>query len=202
LPAHQLPPEALPSLCQFSVEQYLLMAKAGVFAKEQPVELISGWVVQKMVRYPPHDGTLGWLNRWFGRQLPEDWLVRCQMALVLARSVPEPDLAITRGPAETYFQRHPQPRDTALTIEVSEDSLLYDRTVKAALYAEARLAEYWVVNVVDLQVEVYTQPKAGKAPGYRHRQDYGCGKLVPVILDGKEIGRIKIAEMFAPLASR
>lgn len=198
----QVPTNTFPSLYQFSVEQYLLMGKAGVFDREKRVELIHGWVVQKMVRYPPHDGTLGWLDRWFTRHLPQDWLVRCQMALLLPDSVPEPDLAIVRGPAETYYQRHPQPRDAALAVEVAEASLAFDREEKGPLYAEARLREYWVVNIVELQIEVYTQPKAGKASGYRHREDYRRGKSVPVVLDGQEIARIKVAELFAPLTLR
>jgi Uma2 family endonuclease len=202
LPVRQAPPETLPELYRFSVLQYLAMVEAGVFATENRVELIEGWVVKKMSRRPTHDSTLSRANRRLARLLPEIWVLRCQMALVLARSVPEPDLAIVDGPEETYDLRHPSAADAALAIEVAESSLHYDRQEKGPLYAEARIAEYWIINVVDLQVEVYTQPRAGKAPEYRKRQDYSRRTSVPVILGGKEIGRLDVAALFTSRSAR
>lgn len=201
LPARQALPESLPALYQFSVPQYLTMVEAGVFATSSRVELIEGWVVQKMTRYPPHDGTLSILNHRLDRLLSDAWVLRCQMALVLARSVPEPDLCLVRGPEEAYLRRHPRAADAALVIEVAEASLHYDRHEKGPLYAGGRVPEYWVVNVVDLQVEVYTQPRAGKAPGYRRRTDYATGEL-PLSLEGEEVGPLNVTELFAGLSGR
>jgi Uma2 family endonuclease len=202
LPVRHAPPETLPELYRFSVPQYLAMVEAGVFATENRVELIEGWVVKKMSRRPTHDSTLSRSNRRLAGLLPEAWVLRCQMALVLARSVPEPDLAIVQGPEETYDLRHPNADDAELVIEVAESSLAYDRGEKGPLYAEARIAEYWIVNVVDLQVEVYTQPRAGKAPEYRKRQDYSRKASVPLTLGEKEIGKLGVAALFASRSAR
>lgn len=35
---------------------------------------------------------------------------------------------------------------------------MYDRTRKARAYAAARIPEYWIVNLVDRQVEILTDP--------------------------------------------
>lgn len=43
-------------------------------------------------------------------------------------------------------------------MEVALTSLRYDRVRKARLYAAAGIPEYWIVNLVDRQLEVFRQP--------------------------------------------
>ncbi len=124
---------------------------------------------------------------------------RLQLGLMLARSVPEPELAVVRGPARKYRRQHPRGADTVLIIEVADDSLDDDRRQKGPIYAAARIPEYWIVNVVDFQVEVYTQPRAGKSPRYRQRKDYSGKASVPLILDGKEIAKLSVTDLLAGL---
>jgi hypothetical protein len=78
---------------------------------------------------------------------------------------------------------------------VSDSSLPEDQTTKLEMYAAAKVAVYWVVNLVDRRVEVYTQPKGGKNPAYRQRTDYGPDDEVPVVVGGKELGRIAVKEL-------
>jgi Uma2 family endonuclease len=188
-----------PAPYRFSVAQYLKLAGQEFFGSESKVELINGLVVEKMTRYAPHDGTLALLYAWFVRHLPRAWVPRCQLGLVLALSVPEPAIAVVRGPEETYQRRQPRAADAGLLVEVAESSLEYDRQVKGPLYAEARIAEYWIVNVLDLQVEVYTQPRGGKSPGYRQRTDYARRAAVPLVLDGQASGKLALTGLFAGL---
>jgi Uma2 family endonuclease len=35
--------------------------------------------------------------------------------------------------------------------EVSNSTLVFDRTTKLSLYAEANISNYWIVNLIDLQ---------------------------------------------------
>lgn len=197
LPARAIRPTE--ELYRFSVPQYMKLIGEGFFGHDTRTELINGLVIHKMTRYAPHDGTLDFLNRWFIRQLTDDWASRCQLGFVLSHSVPEPDLAIVRGPAKKYRRQHPRGADTFLVIEVAEDSLDGDRREKGPMYAAARIPEYWIVNVVDFQVEVYTQPRAGKTPGYRQRKDYSGKASVPLVLDGKEIAQLPVADIFDDL---
>jgi Uma2 family endonuclease len=79
----------------------------------------------------------------------------------------------------------------ALAVEVAESSLARDRTIKARIYAAARVPVYWIINLVDNQVEVYTDPTGpGSTPVYRQRQDYRRDDLVPLVVDGHEVGHI------------
>jgi Uma2 family endonuclease len=194
-------PEAMPALFRFSVEQYLAMAGLAAFQPEVRTELIEGLVVEQMDRSPRHDAILcGVLHRLAALRLTR-WLGRCRSALILGRSVAEPDIAIVRGPDRAYIRRHPGSADAALIVEVADSSLVYDREEKGPLYAQDGVREYWVVNVVDRQVEVYTQPTAGERPGYRGRRDYVAGEAVPFVLEGHEVARLDVTDFFAGLAA-
>ena len=78
---------------------------------------------------------------------------------------PEPDLVISRESGSEFEDRHPYPADILLLMEVSDSSLSYDRTRKGAVYAQAGIAEYWIWNLVDGQLEVYRDPHAPAAGG-------------------------------------
>ena len=60
-----------------------------------------------------------------------------------------------------YRNALPGPEDVALLIEVIDSSLRYDRRLKAPLYAEAGVQDYWIVDLEGEAVEVYRGPSAG-----------------------------------------
>lgn len=192
-PAPAAAPERPPYL--FSVAQYQRMVETGILGPDDHVELLEGRILEKMSRNPPHDGTVNDINYILLPLLPPEWRVRIQSALVLARSVPEPDIAIVRGPASVFRKRHPVAADVSLLIEVADSSRLFDRKQKGLWYAEARIPEFWLVNLVEGRLEVYTQPKGGKAPAYRQRRDYALSQAVPLVLDGKKIAEIPVAQL-------
>ena len=57
------------------------------------------------------------------------------------------------------------------------------------------IAVFWIINLVNSQVEVYSQPRAGKNPGYRQRKDYSLRESVPLILDGREIAKLAVRDL-------
>jgi hypothetical protein len=110
-------------------------------------------------------------------------------------SEPEPDIAVIRGPIPTVAHCHSKPSEVGMLAEVSETSLDHDRTVKLRSYACARIAVYWIINLPDRQVEVYTDPTGPAAqPAHRTRRDYGVNDVVPLVLDGQEFGRIPVRD--------
>jgi len=183
-------------LFRISVEDFHRMIDAGVFRRNERVELINGYLVQKMSRHPPHDGSLDALKERFEKALPPDWRCRVQSALTLAESEPEPDLAIARGDSRTYFTRHPNATDLGIVIEVSDSSLDFDQIDKLAMYALNDVPEYWIVNIPDRQIEVYTSPQpTAPEPHYSVRTDYRVGKSVPLVLDGRAVAAIPTADV-------
>jgi Uma2 family endonuclease len=176
---------------RFTVDEYHRMVRAGILAEDDPVELLEGWLVLKMPRNPPHDSALYRTAKRISERLPAEWLCRSQLALTADVSEPEPDVAVVRGPEERYDREHPRPRDTALVVEVADTTLLRDRTLKAALYARVGIPVYWIVNIADAWVEVYTDPTGpDPSPQYRQRRDYGRDEMLPLVLDGQEVGQL------------
>src|SRR3954465_5370056 len=102
------------SLAKFSVARYQRMIESGVLTSEDKVELLDGYVVLKMPRNPPHDGTIQVVRGALAALLPGGWDVRIQSAILLTESEPEPDLAVVRGDFRTYLSRHPGPGDVGL----------------------------------------------------------------------------------------
>ncbi len=185
-------------LYRFTVEQYARMVELGILTPDDRGELLEGWIVKKMTQYPPHAFTTDLVQDTLRPLLPEGWRVRDQKPIVTPDSLPEPDVAIVRGPLIRYLEQHPQPRDVAVVIEVADSTLQEDRERKGRLYARARLPVYWIVNLVDDRIEVYTRPRAGRAPAYRERRDYGRSDAIPLIIEGREIAQIPVQSLLPP----
>jgi hypothetical protein len=100
---------------------------------------------------------------------------------------------VVRGDTRQYLDRHPGAEDIALIIEVSDTTLQRDRTVKKRIYARAGISIYWIVNLVEEQVEMYSQPLVEvEQPDYSQRLDFGRSAVIPIIIEGIEIGAIAV----------
>jgi Uma2 family endonuclease len=185
------------TLRKFTLDEYHRMIESGVLMGGDPYELLEGNLVRKMSHGSRHDSSLQALFKRILRLISASWDARCQSAVTLPDgSEPEPDVAVIRGDENTYRHRHPSPTEIGLIVEVADSSLLVDRHDKGSIYARANLPVYWVVNVVDRVIEVYTQPAGtDEAAAYAKREDFAVGSFVPVILDGATIGTIAVADV-------
>ena len=103
------------------------------------------------------------LTRAFGNAF---W-VRAQATLSLGlHSAPDPDIAVVPGPRRVDVNC---PTEASLVVEVSDSTLWLDRTRKARLYAKAGIREYWVLDLVHRQLEVYRDPVDDPASRSRRR---------------------------------
>jgi hypothetical protein len=200
---HVVHPSGPPSLAvptepiwRLTVGQYHDMIRAGILGEDAPVELLEGWLVNKMMKNPPHCAATELARKALDEVLPEGLHARAQEPVTLTASEPEPDIAIVRGGLRDYPDRHPGAKDIVLVVEVADASLERDRTSKQRIYAEAGLLTYWIVNLLDQRVEVYSDPSgASERPGYRTREDYAPGDRVPLTIDGAELARIAVADL-------
>ena len=192
-PAYMIPPFPVR---RFTVDEYHRLIQAAILTEDDPVELLEGWITPKMPRNPPHDCCLDQTDEAIRKRLPGGWRVRVQSAITTPDSEPEPDLVVVPGPASRDRARHPGPGEVELVVEVADSSLSHDRNEKGRLYARARLPVYWIVNLVDSWVEVYTDPTGPAAvPSYRQHQDYGLNDSVPLVVAGQAVGPVPVAEM-------
>lgn len=144
---------------KLSVGDYERMIQAGILAETDRVELIRGEIIEKMPINPRHGSAVKRLNRWFSTNLGDQAVIGVQDPVRLPDSEPEPDLSILRWREDQYAARHPQPEDVLLLIEVADSSLEFDREIKLPLYAEAGIVEFWILNLIDQQLEVHCDPQ-------------------------------------------
>lgn len=143
---------------KFSVDQYHQLGESGVLSPDDRVELLEGWIVEKMNQKTAHGFVVGFLTQWLGDRLGSGWIARCQLPITLDRSEPEPDIAVVRGSHSDYRNRHPSGSDCRLVIEVADTSVPGDRA-KAKIYASTDIEEYWLVNLVENQLERMRTPQ-------------------------------------------
>jgi Uma2 family endonuclease len=148
---------------RFSVEEYYAMARAGILAEDERVELLDGEVVVMAPIGIRHAACVGRLDREFSRLFADRAVVRVQNPVRLdGQSEPEPDVALLKLPLERYDVAHPTADDVLLVVEVAESSLEGDRTCKLPRYATAGITEVWIVNVEAREIEIYREPAGAR----------------------------------------
>jgi Uma2 family endonuclease len=171
-------PAFMHTTAKFSIATYDRMIEAGVFVPREKhhVELIRGEICEMSPQGIPHAGVLSELTSWSVSNTSRDQIVvRIQSPVQFddLESVPEPD--VVWAWKKDCIGKHPGAAGIVLLIEVSLSSLESDRTVKAELYAEAGIADYWIVNLSQRVVEVYRKPAAGR---YQELRTYAVGESV------------------------
>jgi hypothetical protein len=180
---------------RFSVSEFHRIIEDGII--QDRVELLEGSIVSIPVQTPRHDATVHVAEQALRDRLPAHWDVRIRSAATTSESEPEPDLVIAPGPAFRYKDRHPGPEDIALLVEVAESSLLRDREVKGRIYATARISLYWIVNIPDRVVEVYSDPTGpAAAPIFRQHQTFATDEALALVIGGQTFEPIPVREIF------
>jgi len=143
------------------------MAELGMFEDER-VELLRGVLVRMTPPGPPHEATVQRLTRLLVMAVADRGWVRVASSWAAGEySQPLPDVCVV--PPGEYDQAHPT--EAWLVVEVSQSSLRKDRSIKAALYAECGVPEYWIVNLIDGVIEVHSDPDGGE-----YRQVRSCSR--------------------------
>ncbi len=137
-------------------EEFCRLDDLGFFDPEERLELIQGEIIDMGTQGSPHyqatDRTTRVLMSIFE---PACW-VRNQGPLRLSNvSQPVPDVAVVTGTRDDYDDH---PTTAVLVVEVSDTSLSLDRNRKAQVYAQAGIADYWIVDVNHRQLEVRRHP--------------------------------------------
>jgi Uma2 family endonuclease len=183
---------------QLTVEQYHTMISTEILMDGDPVELLEGWLVMKMLKNRPHSFTTQMLREVLVAMLPLGWFVNGQEPITTEDSEPEPDLPIVRGERRMYSDRHPRPEDLGLVIEVADSSVERDRTIKKRIYARAGISVYWIVNLPERQIEVYSQPdNSSERSDYLQCQIFNAITEVPIYLHGEIVGGLKGQDIFS-----
>jgi Uma2 family endonuclease len=185
---------AAPILRKWAKSEYRQATDLGWFKGER-VELIDGEVIRMAAQRDEHAMSLRLTDVAVRACFGDGYVFCIQMPLnVAGNSEPEPDVAVVRGSVRS-LKRHPT--TAALIVEISDTTLNYDRGRKARLYASRGIKDYWIVNLVDRQLEVCRKPIADGAEPFGH--DYS---VRTIFLPGQSVSplgagraKIKVADM-------
>jgi Uma2 family endonuclease len=188
-----VPPAVVPTLYRLSVDQYEAMADADILTERDQVELLNGFLVIRMTKKPAHSVAARAVAEALAGMIPDGYFVTREDPIRIgAASEPEPDAAVVCGRSRDYARRHPDASQVALVVEVADSSLSLDRTEKLRIYATGEIPVYWIVNLVDGRLEVYSQPDAGT---YLCVRSLGLTEAITVEVDGRGLGAIAVADL-------
>jgi Uma2 family endonuclease len=177
---------------RMSIDQYERLVGSGVFTKRDRLQLVDGILVAKMVQNLPHSVADLLCGKALARVIPPGWHLRPDKPVRLPPDgEPEPDQCVVRGEERDLSARHPGARDVGLLVEIADTSLAADRMM-ARTFSAGGIAVYWIVNLPESHIEVYTDPTPD---GYATMRVYKAGDDVPVALDGAEVGRISVTDV-------
>lgn len=156
---------------RFTADDYQRMGQAGILTEDDRVELIDGEILAMIPIGPRHNAAVNRANRAIMRAVGDKAIVQVQGSIRLDRyHEPQPDIVLLQPQADYYASRLPGPPDILLVIEFAESSLEYDREMKARIYAEMGIAEYWLVDLNVNRVSCYSERESGSYQSVRQHQ--------------------------------
>lgn len=151
------------SLRRWTRAEYHRAAELGLFDPDERLELLHGKVYVKLPQSPSHTMGIRAVAETLAAAFGPGYDIRQQLPLILANDgEPEPDVLVVPGSWRDYPDQ-PTQQDARLPVEVSDTTLLHDRSEKAAQYAEAGILDYWILNLQNRTLEVRREP--GELPG-------------------------------------
>lgn len=191
------PPLEGSAAAEITSAEFFAMIDAGVF-EGRPVFLWNGRIYERMAKTVAHATTFVAILETLGPRLPAGWLRWPENPLrITDRHAPLPDVLIVRGPLTRYRDagRHPGPEDVGLLIEIAVTSLAEDLGRRAATWALGGVACYWVADVLGRRIVAHHAPRIDEGHArYERIIEYRPGELIPLVLDGREVAYIPVAD--------
>lgn len=161
---------------KLSLEEYHRIVDAGIF-RDRQLELIEGLLVELSPETPHHANHNNKVYKYLLSRFDGLADVRSGHPITLTISEPQPDLVLARLPESLYDTRHPQPDDIYLLIEVSYSTLEYDLNTKKRIYAQAKISDYWVIDLQNRRVMVFRAPEGTE---YTQESELTTGSISPL----------------------
>jgi Uma2 family endonuclease len=165
------------TVIKWTIDEYHRMITAGIL-DNRCVELLKGEIVEMPPEGEPHAYFSSEAGEYLIRLLGDRAMIRSSKPITLPNnSEPEPDIAIVQRLGREYLEHHPYPENVFWLIEYSDSSLDKDLEMKSKVYAEARIPEYWVVNLRNKQLIVFREPQDGE---YASKSTLTVGTVYPL----------------------
>ena len=183
--------QTVPAEARYTSQAYFDLVETGDLHADDRVELLEGVIVAMSPQNPRHASATTRVDTALRQAVAGRAVVRVQLPLITSPySVPDPDVTVVPGNDSDYDDRHPSA--ALLVVEIADSSLLQDRLTKAAIYAAAGIPWYWLVNLRDDCVEVFSAPVAGTR-SYAERRIAGRGESLG--LDAVPGSSVQVGDM-------
>jgi Uma2 family endonuclease len=153
-----------PSRRTFTVEDIRLMIEAGVLREDERIELVEGELIMMSAKKVAHELIKSELLGALARAVPNDMYVGVESTVQLADDILlEPDIVVISRDvykADPKSFARPRAQDLLVVIEIAVSSLVYDRGIKARLYAQHGIREFWVIDANERVTWIHTLPDA------------------------------------------
>jgi Uma2 family endonuclease len=166
----------------FTTRDYHRMGETGILSPDDRVELIYGEILAMSPIGAPHGAGTDRANRALVSIIGDRAIVRVQGAVELNDyNEPQPDFVLLRPKDNFYYDKQPGPKDIFLIVEIADSSLNYDRKIKAKLYAETGVPEYWLGDIKNGILFAYSDSDGNSYRTIRqfHRGDSIAPQLLP-----------------------
>ncbi|MBL9176589.1 MAG: Uma2 family endonuclease [Verrucomicrobiaceae bacterium] len=165
-PRYVPPPVDTRGRYAFTVRDFHQLVQSGHFTRQDRIELINGELTIMPPIGPEHSFHTRRITNVLPVELPSDVMLQMNEPITIPEhSEPQPDAAVVKAKADGYRKAHPGPKDVLLIIEVADSSVEFDVQIKSKLYAKAGIPEYWVMNIKEASLHVFTGPSA---KGYKN----------------------------------
>jgi hypothetical protein len=180
-----------------TVDRFERLIRAGVYGEDDPLFLWMGRLYEKMAPGELHVFVTTTLAQYLARIVPRGWYVLQEQPIHLnVDSMPEPDVAVVQGTIRDYLNGRAKAEDVRLIVEVADSSATFDTREKLTAYAKAAIPVYWIIHLKAGRITVFGDPSGpAESPSYRSRIEFVPGEVVPVVIDGTEIDRIKVDDL-------
>ena len=184
------------SLRLWTVAEYHRMVETGILAPDEPVELVAGQVIRMSPQKSLHATAVTLTRLLLEDSLGKQVLVRSQLPVILSdRSEPEPDVAVVMADVLRYLDHHPTPSEIYLIIEIADTTVKTDCNLKAKVYAQSGVKDYWVLDLNQRQLHIFREPSQS---GYLQKDLLEeADRISPLHLDLS----IQVRDMLPPLPS-
>ncbi|MDJ0582035.1 Uma2 family endonuclease [Crocosphaera sp.] len=143
---------------KLSIKDYQKIVETGIFC-DRRIELIEGQLIEMSPETPYHANSNNKIYKYFLTLFNHLADVRSAHPISLSTSEPQPDLVLAKLPDSLYNNKHPEPEDIYLVIEISYSTLSYDLNEKKQVYAKANISEYWIIDLENCRLIIFQDPQ-------------------------------------------
>ncbi|MDJ0689541.1 MAG: Uma2 family endonuclease [Xenococcaceae cyanobacterium MO_188.B32] len=161
---------------KWSLLDWHRLVNSGVLA-DKSVELLEGEIIEMSPEGVEHSYTNHTVVEYLRELLTASVVVRQALPVTLNNSEPQPDIAVVRLPSTKYATHHPYAEDIYWLVEISKTTLSKDLNEKQKIYSQNGIGEYWVIDLSEKKVWVFTQPQEN---GYATSVELTTGIINPV----------------------